>query len=195
MSVTRHLGTVVSPANLVTLSRLLLSPVLFAMVLAAEDRGGASWPAFLLGLALGASDYLDGVLARHRGIVSRWGAFLDPLADKLLLVSAFITLGVIDVIPASLMITVLVRDVVIMGGYLFAAAVMDEAMAMEPTIWGKATTFTQIVTVALVLLDLAGWVVVSPDTMFAAFVITAVATVVSGIHYVALALSLYQAEG
>ena len=96
MSVTRHLGTVGSPANLVTLSRLLLSPVLFAMVLAAEDRGGASWPAFLLGLALGASDYLDGVLARHRGIVSRWGAFLDPLADKVVVIGVAVCLVVVD---------------------------------------------------------------------------------------------------
>ena len=96
MSVPRHLGTVVSPANLVTLSRLLLSPVLFAMVLAAEDRGGASWPAFLLGLALGASDYLDGVLARHRGIVSRWGAFLDPLADKVVVIGVAVCLVVVD---------------------------------------------------------------------------------------------------
>ena len=96
MSVPRHLGTVVSPANLVTLSRLLLSPVLFAMVLAAEDRGGASWSAFLLGLALGASDYLDGVLARHRGIVSRWGAFLDPLADKVVVIGVAVCLVVVD---------------------------------------------------------------------------------------------------
>lgn len=176
--------------NSLTLLRILAVPLFLSLL---ADRRYE--PALIVFTIAGLTDALDGAVARLTNTRTELGAYLDPLADKLLLVSAFITLGVIDVIPASLMITVLVRDVVIMGGYLFAAAVMDEAMAMEPTIWGKATTFTQIVTVALVLLDLAGWVVVSPDTMFAAFVITAVATVVSGIHYVALALSLYQAEG
>ncbi|MBL78419.1 MAG: CDP-diacylglycerol--glycerol-3-phosphate 3-phosphatidyltransferase [Acidimicrobiaceae bacterium] len=96
VDLTRHLGTVVSPANLVTLLRLLLSPVLFAMVLAAEDRGGVSWGAFLLGLVLAASDLVDGVLARRRGTVSRWGAFLDPFADKVVVIGVAVCLVMVD---------------------------------------------------------------------------------------------------
>ena len=60
MNLTKHFGTVVSPANLVTLLRLLLSPFLFAMVLAAEDRGGVSWGAFLLGSVLAAPTWSMG---------------------------------------------------------------------------------------------------------------------------------------
>ena len=67
MNLTKHFGTVVSPANLVTLLRLLLSPVLFAMVLAAEDRGGASW-----------------------------GAFLDPFADKVVVIGVAVCLVMVD---------------------------------------------------------------------------------------------------
>jgi len=83
----RHpLATVVSPANLVSLSRLLLSPLLFWEVLEAEESIGTSWLAVLLGFILAASDILDGHLARMRGTVSRWGAFIDPLADKVVVI-------------------------------------------------------------------------------------------------------------
>ena len=83
----RHpLATVVSPANLVSLSRLLLSPLLFWEVLEAEKSIGTSWLAVLLGFILAASDILDGYLARIRGTVSRWGAFIDPLADKVVVI-------------------------------------------------------------------------------------------------------------
>ena len=83
----RHpLATVVSPANLVSLSRLLLSPLLFWEVLEAEESIGTSWLAVLLGFILAASDILDGHLARIRGTVSRWGAFIDPLADKVVVI-------------------------------------------------------------------------------------------------------------
>ena len=79
----RHpLATVVSPANLVSLSRLLLSPLLFWTVLEADGNSGTSWLAVFLGFVLAASDILDGHLARIRGTVSKWGAFIDPLADK-----------------------------------------------------------------------------------------------------------------
>ena len=95
MNLTKHFGTVVSPANLVKLLRLLLSPFLFAMVLAAEDRGGVSWGAFLLGSVLAASDLVDGMLARRRGTVSRWGAFLDPFADKVVVIGVAVCLVVV----------------------------------------------------------------------------------------------------
>ncbi len=96
MRAPKHFRTVVSPANLVTLARLLLAPVLFAMVLAAEDRGGVSWGAFVLGAVLAATDYLDGILARRRGTVSRWGAFLDPLADKVVVIGVAVSLVAVD---------------------------------------------------------------------------------------------------
>ena len=93
----RHpLATVVSPANLVTLARLLFSPVLFATVLAARDHSGVSWWATALGGALALSDVVDGRLARRRGTVSRWGAFLDPLADKVVVIGVAVCLVSVD---------------------------------------------------------------------------------------------------
>ena len=89
----RHpLATVVSPANLVSLARLLLSPLLFVSVLNAEKSIGTSWMAVFLGFVLAASDILDGYLARIRGTVSKWGAFIDPLADKVVVIGTAICL-------------------------------------------------------------------------------------------------------
>ena len=89
----RHqLATVVSPANLVSLARLLLSPLLFVSVLNAEKSIGTSWMAVFLGFVLAVSDILDGYLARIRGTVSKWGAFIDPLADKVVVIGTAICL-------------------------------------------------------------------------------------------------------
>ena len=91
----KHVRTVVSPANLVTLARLLLAPVLFAFVLDARDVDGVTWAGFVLGVVLASTDYFDGVLARRRGTVSRWGAFLDPLADKVVVIGVAVCLGMV----------------------------------------------------------------------------------------------------
>ena len=96
MRIFKHFRTVVSPANLVTLSRLVLSPILFACILSSDERNGVSWSAFLLGLLLASTDYFDGTLARRRGTVSKWGAFLDPLADKVVVIGAAISLVIVD---------------------------------------------------------------------------------------------------
>ncbi len=89
----RHpLATVVSPANLVSLARLLLSPLLFLSVLNADESLGTSWMAVFLGFTLAASDVLDGHLARMRGTVSKWGAFIDPLADKVVVIGTALCL-------------------------------------------------------------------------------------------------------
>ncbi len=76
------------PANLLTIARLLLSPVLFLLILQAEDTRGASWAAFGLGVALASTDFFDGRVARRANVVSRSGAFLDPLADKVVVLGA-----------------------------------------------------------------------------------------------------------
>ena len=77
-----------STANMITLGRIVLSPLLFVFILTASDSDGTSWAAVAVGWVLGASDYYDGKLARSSGSVSRWGAFLDPLADKVMILGA-----------------------------------------------------------------------------------------------------------
>ncbi len=85
-----------NPANLITVARIAASPILFTAILASEDRGGTSWLAFVLGWIFAASDLLDGELARRYGWVSRSGAFLDPLADKIVVLGSMFCLVAVD---------------------------------------------------------------------------------------------------
>ena len=84
------------PANLLTIARLLLSPLLFLLILQAEDTRGASWAAFGLGVALAGTDFFDGRVARRANVVSRSGAFLDPLADKVVVLGAAFCLVAVE---------------------------------------------------------------------------------------------------
>jgi len=84
-------GAFLTPANALTIGRIALSPLLFALVLAADDHHGASWPAFVLGFAFAVSDNMDGKLARRHG-TTRSGAFLDPLADKVVVLGTMFCL-------------------------------------------------------------------------------------------------------
>lgn len=81
----RQVG-ITHPANLLTLARLIFAPLLFWFVLDAEADRGASWAAFGLGFALASTDFFDGRVARRSNVVSRSGAFLDPLADKIVVI-------------------------------------------------------------------------------------------------------------
>lgn len=84
-----------SPANIITFSRIMVSPVLFWLILEAEPSGGTSWVAFTLGFVMGVSDLFDGRVARATG-ATRSGAFLDPLADKVVVIGAALCLVAID---------------------------------------------------------------------------------------------------
>ncbi|WP_419917749.1 CDP-alcohol phosphatidyltransferase family protein [Candidatus Poriferisocius sp.] len=95
-------------ANLVTLGRIVASPLLFVLILSASESMGTSWAVLAVGWVLGASDYYDGWIARSSGSVSLWGAFLDPLADKVMILGAawcFVAVGRFFWVPV-LIITV-----------------------------------------------------------------------------------------
>ena len=134
-------------ANFITFLRLCAVPVAVWLVLR-----GQFLAAFWLFTAAGASDALDGWLARRHG-PTRLGGILDPIADKALLVSMFVTLAVVHVLPDWLAILVVFRDVVIVGGVL-ALSVLGHAVAIRPLPVSKLNTVVQIVMVAVTLLAL-----------------------------------------
>lgn len=84
------------PANLLTIARLLFAPLLFWLVLDAEATRGVSWAAFGLGVTLASTDFFDGKVARRANVVSRSGAFLDPLADKVVILGSAFCLVAVD---------------------------------------------------------------------------------------------------
>ncbi len=132
-------------ANFVTFLRLCAVPVAVWLVLR-----GQFLVAFGLFVAAGLSDAIDGWLARRNG-PTRLGAILDPIADKSLLVSMFVTLAVVQVLPDWLAILVVFRDVLIVGGVL-ALSVLGQTVVIRPLPISKLNTVIQIVMIATTLL-------------------------------------------
>jgi len=135
----------VNVANLITLARLFSVPLAIWLVL-----GGHLTAAFWLFVAAGLSDGIDGFIAKHFNQRSPLGALLDPLADKTLLVSMCVTLGIAGRLPNWLVILVVFRDLVIVGGYLVAMAVSQPIRA-RPLAISKLNTVLLIALVAVVL--------------------------------------------
>jgi len=110
--------------------------------------------AFLLFLAAGASDAVDGFLAKRFGMASELGASLDPLADKVLIVSIYVSLGITEAIPRWIVILVVSRDILIIGGVMLAWF-LGRPMTVKPLLVSKLNTAAQIVFASLVLAALA----------------------------------------
>jgi len=163
--------------NLLTLLRIAACPVL---VLLLRDR--AYDLAMALFLFAGITDGLDGYIAKRYNCVSGLGAILDPIADKLLIASAYIMLAILEDIPFWLLVAVMFRDLVIVVGYLVLVMMGDE-VPMKPSYISKVNTFLQISLVIAVLGGKADWLHIPPllDALVIGVLIT---TVVSGSHYV-----------
>ncbi len=136
---------------------------------------------FKLGLVLfviqGVSDMLDGFLARLLGKKTALGAFLDPIADKAMLVSSYIVLCLHGIVPVWVTAVVLIRDIIVPGGYLLLYK-LSYKIHMSPSLLGKITTTCQICTVVYILWsDTRTY----QDSFFYA---TALVTVLSGIQYI-----------
>jgi cardiolipin synthase len=125
--------------NLITLARILLVPVLLWAIISGEMQ-----LAFLLFLAAGISDAIDGFLAKRFGMATELGAYLDPLADKVLIVSIYVALGIVGALPAWLVILVVSRDVMIVGAVILSWLV-DRPLVIKPLLVSKLNTAAQIV--------------------------------------------------
>ena len=131
--------------NMISLGRLLLVPLAIWLILR-EHYGIAFW----VFVVAGVSDALDGFIAKHFDRRTRLGALLDPIADKALLVSMFVTLGLANQLWTSLVILVVFRDVMIIGGFLLIQA-FSIPKRYDPLYISKINTGLQIALVAFVL--------------------------------------------
>lgn len=170
--------------NLLTFARLVALPFLINAIIEGDHM-----QAFLIFFAMAVSDFVDGFLARHFGMASPLGALLDPIADKLFLVSAFIVYALKSTptnihIPFWLVILTVARDVLIVAIALVMALSLG-IKSFPPSFLGKANTFAEISTVVAILMNNIGrmpaWVA---DACFTA---TLLLTLASGIHYIFLA--------
>ena len=131
--------------NLITLGRILLVPIVVWAI-----ASGRMQLAFLLFLAAAISDGVDGFLAKRFGMTTELGAYLDPLADKVLIVSIYVTLGITGIIPTWIVILVASRDFMIIGAIMLSWLV-DMPVAIRPHIVSKLNTAVQIAYACLVL--------------------------------------------
>jgi cardiolipin synthase (CMP-forming) len=168
--------------NLVSIFRLFLT--LF-FILAVND--GKLRLALYLFVLQGLSDLLDGFLARTMGKKTNLGAFLDPVADKTMLVSAYVVLYVQNAIPLWMTSIVLARDVILCCGF-FVLYGLSYKVKLLPSIWGKITTAFQIITVVYVLWS------ESRELGPLLFYVTSIFTIVSGLQYVARGIRILSGQ-
>ena len=165
------------PANLLTIARLLLSPVLFLLILQAEDSRGASWAAFGLGVAMASTDFFDGRVARRANVASRSGAFLDPLADKVVVLGAAFCLVAVERywwVPVTI---IAFRE---LGITAWRARWAGEGVSIPARRSAKYKTFVQGVALAMAVMP----ALESADFALAVALWVAVAfTVVTGLQY------------
>jgi cardiolipin synthase (CMP-forming) len=131
--------------NLITLARILLVPVVVWAI-----SSGEMGVAFLLFLAAGISDAVDGFLAKRFDMVTELGTYLDPLADKALIVSIYVALGIVEAIPRWLVILVVSRDIMIVGAIMLSWLI-HKPVTLKPLMVSKLNTVAQIVLALLVL--------------------------------------------
>jgi cardiolipin synthase len=139
-------GIALNIPNLITLGRILLVPI----VVWAISSPGAMWIAFVLFVVAGVSDAVDGFLAKRFHMATELGAYLDPLADKALIVSIYLTLGINGAIPRWLVILVVARDILIVGGIMLSWLV-GNPLKIKPLLVSKLNTVAQIVFACVVL--------------------------------------------
>jgi cardiolipin synthase (CMP-forming) len=162
--------------NLISLGRLLLVPLAIWLIL-----GGRYGAAFWVFVIAGVSDALDGFIAKRFNRRTRLGALLDPIADKTLLVSVYVTLGLAHQLWSSLVILVVFRDVMIVGGFLLIQA-FAVPKHYDPLYVSKINTGLQIALVAFVLARLG--LGIDPGGVDIALSLAAIATtVLSGLSY------------
>jgi cardiolipin synthase (CMP-forming) len=170
-------GTGLNLPNLITIARILLVPVIVWAI-----GSGEMLFAFLLFLAAGISDAVDGFLAKRFGMTSEFGAYLDPLADKALIVSIYLALGINGQIPKWLVILVVSRDILIVGGIMLSW-LMGDPLKIKPLLVSKLNTVAQIL-FACVVLGSLGFDIKAETAILVLMIVVACTTLLSVAAYV-----------
>ena len=134
--------------NIITLGRIILVPVIVWAIVSSQME-----IAFAIFVIAGVSDAVDGFLAKRFNMSSELGALLDPLADKALLVSIFVALGIWGAVPRWIVILVVSRDIMIVTAVI-VSWLLDKPVAMKPLMVSKLNTVAQVAFAALVLASL-----------------------------------------
>jgi cardiolipin synthase len=162
--------------NLITIARILLVPLTVWLIISQ-----AYGVAFLTIVVAGVSDAVDGYIARRFNLRTELGSYLDPIADKVLLVSVYVTLGFMRLLPDWLVILVVSRDMLIVGAFLLSW-LMDRPFKIKPLLVSKVNTAAQIA-LAVAVLGMAEAEFDAPEWRVAAMAVVALLTAASGALY------------
>ena len=155
--------------NKLTLARVIMIPLFVVFLLADFGWGCEKWIALGLFAAASATDFLDGYIARKNNLITTFGKFMDPLADKLLVTSAMICLTGLGILPAWVSIIIIAREFTISGFRLVAA---DHRVVIAASMWGKWKTFIQMIMVMLMIVNLPELEIVTQIFMWASIALT-----------------------
>ncbi|MCX7338809.1 MAG: CDP-alcohol phosphatidyltransferase family protein [Alphaproteobacteria bacterium] len=185
----RLLGNNLTLPNVITGVRLLAAPVVFYLVVTGLNR-----MAFWVFLFAGASDFMDGYIARLYKTESPLGKILDPIADKVLLIGVCVALSLSKIMPWWLSGVIIVRDLLIVGG-VFVAWLFNLTLILRPHLIGKLNTVLQI-TLCLLLLgrDFLPWITTFEDYLEIFVYCTLSTTVLSGMIYARIFYQSYQSR-
>ncbi|MBX9620751.1 MAG: CDP-alcohol phosphatidyltransferase family protein [Alphaproteobacteria bacterium] len=173
------MASMVNLPNIISLSRLLSVPVIVWLILSHQLMA-----AFGLFLLAALSDALDGFLARIFKLRTTFGAYLDPIADKILLVGVFMALGNIGLIELWVVILVVFRDVLIIGGILLLF-VFKSTLKMDPLFISKMNTTVQLLYALCVISQLETFIGISHLNIYFGYLV-GLTTILSGASYVRL---------
>lgn len=172
-------------ANKLTLLRVILIPF-FLLALYLLPEGVANWVGVAIFIVASVTDWLDGYIARSRNLVTNFGKFMDPLADKLLVASALIYFVESGTMPAWIVIIIISREFLISGFRLVAS---DNGKVIAASWWGKIKTATTMVAIIVLLFELPfafmpliNWILIGATVVF---------TVVSAVDYIVKNISVF----
>lgn len=157
--------------NKLTILRMIMIVPFVVFMLTDLGGGAGKWIALVLFVVASLTDLIDGKIARKYNLVTTFGKFMDPLADKLLVCSALICLVEMGRIPSWIVIVIISREFIISGFRLVAS---DKGVVIAASYWGKFKTTFQMVMVVLMIADIAAIQIVTDIVMWAALILTAV---------------------
>ncbi len=159
--------------NKLTMFRVLLIPF-FVIFMLMEITAADKWIALAIFIVASLTDLLDGKIARKYNLVTNFGKFMDPLADKLLVCSALICLVELGKLPAWMVIVIIAREFIISGFRLIAS---DNGVVIAASYWGKFKTTFQMIMICLLIADIAAIQILTTVVVWVALILTVVSLI------------------
>ena len=160
--------------NKLTMLRVIMIPFFVFFMLTNVTGPNSQWIALVIFIAASLTDMLDGKIARKYHLITDFGKFMDPLADKMLVISAMICLVSIDRIPAWIVIVIVAREFIISGFRLIAA---DKGVVIAASYWGKFKTVFQMAMVILMIANIPSLSVITQIVMWIALALTVISLI------------------